>query len=103
MRALAELRRDRGRIQVRVEVRACRPGDTMPRPGMGVIRMLGKVVAGVDVKVPGRDDLGVVIPEHGADRGRDGRPAGHRERAAFAEVILYVDDDKRAHDGHAIA
>jgi ribosomal protein S2 len=62
--------------------------------------MVGEVAARVDVIVPGGDDAVVAVAGCGqvlADAAGHRRTAGHRQRAAFAEIVLHVNDDQRAH------
>src|SRR5260370_24161786 len=56
--------------------------------------------AGIDGIVTGGDHMvvfGGVAVQVGADVAGDLRPACHRQRAAFAEVVLHIDDDESAH------
>jgi hypothetical protein len=56
--------------------------------------MVGKMSTRIDVEVPGRHNVPVVIAvrEVLADGAGHSSPAGHRERTAFAEVILDIND-----------
>ena len=66
--------------------------------------MVGEVGARVDVEVLGRHDVPVAVLAGDvlADRAGHRGAAGHRERAALAEVILHIDDDQCAHGANAI-
>ncbi len=57
------------------------------------------MIARVDVVVAGgHDEVVAVVPgEQLGDAAGHGGAAGHRQRAALAEVVLDVDDDQRAH------
>ena len=100
MRPLAEHGLDPRHIQIRVEGGAWRPGDAVRRPRVQIVRLAGEMGAGIDVVVTGGDHMvvfGGVAVQVGADAAGDLRAAGHRQRAAFAEVVLHVDDDESAH------
>ena len=66
--------------------------------------MVGEMGARIHVKVLGRHHVRVFMTggETPADRVRHGGAAGHGERAALAEVILYIDDDQSAHGANGI-
>ncbi|SKU55000.1 Uncharacterised protein [Mycobacteroides abscessus subsp. abscessus] len=86
-----------------MKVRAGCAGPAMSWPARLEIRILRKMAAGVDVKVPGRHHrvigagAGEVIQCPG-----QGGAAGHRQRASLAEVVLHVDDDKRPAHGSTV-
>ena len=104
VRALQEHRLHGPGVQVRVEVRAGRPGHAVRRPGRRVVRMVGEVGARVDVEILGRHHVPVAGSARHvlADRARHRGAAGHGERAALAEIILYIDDDECAHGANGI-
>src|SRR6185312_10787360 len=100
MLALQEHRLHGPGVQVRVEVRAGRPGYAVRRPGGRVVRMVREVRARVDVEVLGRHHVPVAgFARHVlADRARHRGAAGHGELAALAEVVLDINDDECAHE-----
>ena len=73
--------------------------NTMRRPCLDEVGLLGEVRARIYVPVAGRHNRRIPIPVGGHEFGD---PPGHRgapvngERAAFTEVVLYVDHDKSA-------
>src|SRR5262249_59984214 len=94
---LREDRFDPVGVEGGVEVLARRTSDTVRRPRVDVVGRVAEVVAGVDVVVLGGHHVipAVRLGQHLRDGRRDTGPAGRRERAARAEVVLYVDDDQR--------
>ncbi len=100
--ALGEDGLDLGVVELRMEVGAVRPDHTMPRPGSREIRVVGEVVARVDVEILRRDDVVVATwrRKEFTYRVGDRLAADHFEGAAFAEVVLHVDDQERAHAPH---
>ena len=66
--------------------------------------MVGEMGARVHVEVLGGHHVRVFMigGETLADRARYGGTAGHGERTALAEVVLYVDDDQCAHGANGI-
>ncbi len=87
-------------VQIGVKIRAGGVDAAVRRPGRDVIRMIGEVVARVDVQILGSHHVVVVgaVSQVVADRARQVCPAGHGQRTALAKVFLNVDDDQRAHD-----
>jgi hypothetical protein len=89
-------------IQRGMEVRPRRTDNTVRGPRVDEIRLLGEVRARIDVPVAGADDM--VVASRGArqvvaDPRRDGGATGDGEAAAFAEVVLYVDDNEGTGNG----
>ena len=97
--ALGEYGFHRGVVELRMEVSARRSDHTVPRPRCREVGIVGEVVAGIDVEILRRDD--VVVSARGgeefADRVRHRLAADHFEGAAFAEIVLHVDDQERPH------
>jgi uncharacterized membrane protein YphA (DoxX/SURF4 family) len=62
------------------------------------------MVTGVDVEVLGGHHVPVarLTGQVVVDRSRQGGAAGHRQRAALAEIVLHVDDDQGSHASHPI-
>src|SRR3954465_10476972 len=88
-----------------MELRARRTGNTVRWPGVDEVRVFGEVTARVDVPVARADDIRVRRRlDVSRDRSCDIGAAGDREAAALAEIVLYVDNDKRTrHDGSSYA
>ena len=97
--ALGEHGLDGGGVELRVEVGARRADHTVRRPGRREVGVVGEVLAGIDVEVLGRDDVGVVARggQIFTDRAGHRLAADHFEGAALAEVVLHVDDEERPH------
>ena len=104
MRPFQEHRLHRPGIQVRMEVCPRRASHAVRWPGGRVIRMVGEMGARVHMEVLGRHHVRVVVRsrEAPADRARHGGAPGHGQRAALAEVILYIDDDQCTHGANGI-
>src|SRR6185312_3184425 len=85
-----------------MEVGPVRSDDTMPRPRRREIGIVGEVVAGVDVEVLRRDNVVVAAWRFKEFAYRMGNrlATDHLQGAAFAEVVLHVDDQERAHAHH---
>lgn len=83
-----------------MKARATRSGNAVRGPGRREVGAVGEMRTRVDVIVLGGDDvrIAVVGGQVVVDGGRDGVAAGHRQRAAGAEVVLHVDDDQRSHE-----
>src|SRR5260370_20579332 len=67
--------------------------------------MVGEMTARVHVEVLGRHGMPVVAMaarQVFADRPGDGGTAGYGQRAALAEVVLYINDDERTHGANGI-
>lgn len=64
--------------------------------------MIGEMIAGIYMKVLGSNDVLVsgVTGQVGVYCRWQSRSAGHRYRAALAEIVLHVDDDQRPHTPH---
>ena len=80
--ALREHRLDDDGLNAGMEVHAGGADDAVPRPGVPVVGVLGEVVAGVDVVVLRRDDVGVVVldgKQLGDPRATSAPPATARE------------------------
>ena len=100
VRSLAEDSLDPGDIEIRVERGAWRSGHAVRRPRVQIVRCAGEMGTGIDVVITRGDHvvvLGGMAVQVGTDAPGDLRPACHRQRAAFAEVVLHVDDDESAH------
>ena len=86
-------------VQFGVELRARSSGHTVPRPGVDEVRFIGEMDARVDVVVGGRHHVVIAVragQQPGNGMGHGGS-AGDRQRAAFTEIVLDIDDDQRAH------
>ncbi len=97
--ALGEDGLHRGVVELRMEIGARRSDHAVPRPRRREVGLVGEVIAGIDVEVLCRHDV-VVTPRCGqelADRVGHHLAADHFEGAAFAEVVLHVDDQERPH------
>src|SRR4029077_16231828 len=85
-------------VEVGMELSAGRAGHAVDRPGVLVVGLGGEVGTGVDVVVPGRGHQLVFASIRLEVLGyapRHGGAHGHGQAAAFAEVVLDVDDHKR--------
>ena len=63
------------------------------------------MITGIDMEILGGHHVGVVGAGRQVitDRPRQCAAAGHGQRTTLAEVVLYVDNDQRAHIAHGIA
>src|SRR5690606_7100869 len=95
--ALGEHFGDRSDVQRRMERRPRRARAAVRRPRAHVVRVVAEVCARIDVVVPGGHHVLVVALVRQCARDVLGHrgAAVHGQCAAFAEVVLYVNDDQR--------
>ena len=88
-------------VESGMELGAWRVRDAMRWPAVDVVGFSGEMLAGLDVPVARADDVRVAVGgtcHVCTDRRCDGRTTPDGQAAAFAEVVLHVDDIERA--GH---